>query len=186
MEEFRDVQKLLQDKSNKEIAEGAVEITKLLNASLKILNVSRGLPAWKLYVEYVNEIVMEGFSKTILASVAYLNDQVDPEIIAKNESVPLLAWPYPLVHPPLFSSTLNTFVAETTQLKSLKPPQLIPRKVIKLLRKVDVRYPVCGRSAWSWWRQTSSGTRRSGRAATAAACGTSSTAGWGRSRAWAR
>eukprot|EP00227_Mantoniella_beaufortii_P011774 CAMPEP_0197579874 /NCGR_PEP_ID=MMETSP1326-20131121/3768_1 /TAXON_ID=1155430 /ORGANISM="Genus nov. species nov., Strain RCC2288" /LENGTH=4505 /DNA_ID=CAMNT_0043143449 /DNA_START=243 /DNA_END=13760 /DNA_ORIENTATION=+ len=99
VEEFRDVQKLLQDKSNKEIAEGAAEITKLLSASNKILNVSRGLPAWKLYVEYVNEIVMEGFSKTILASVAYLNDQVDPEIITKNESVPLLEISLELVAP---------------------------------------------------------------------------------------
>jgi dynein heavy chain len=79
VEEFKEVQRALQQKRNSEIVEGASEISKLLSASNKILNVPRASPPWRLYVEYVNEIVMEGFSKAILVSVAYLNEQVNPK-----------------------------------------------------------------------------------------------------------
>jgi hypothetical protein len=42
VDEFRDVQKSLSLQRKNEIVEGATEISKLLSASNKILNVSRG------------------------------------------------------------------------------------------------------------------------------------------------
>lgn len=73
-----------------DIADGGIEIAKLLAATNKTLKVSKGAPAWKAYVEYVNEIVIDGFSDSILASLRYLRNQVDPVVIAKHETAPLL------------------------------------------------------------------------------------------------
>ena len=65
--------------AKQEISEGAVQIAKFLSNSNKAVTIPRASHAWKMYTEYVNEIVAEGFSAAILASVAYLTEQVDPE-----------------------------------------------------------------------------------------------------------
>ena len=78
LNEFAEMQQALQEQRNKKISEGAVQIAKFLSNSNKAVTIPRASHAWKMYTEYVNEIVMEGFSAAILASVAYLTEQVDP------------------------------------------------------------------------------------------------------------
>ena len=97
--EFAEQQKTLQETRDKAIAEAAAKIAKLLSASNKIIAVPRASHAWREYTEYVNEIVMEGFSAAILASVAYLTEQVDPTIVAANETAPLIEVSLELVAP---------------------------------------------------------------------------------------
>ena len=60
---------------------------------------SKGAPPWKAYVEYVSEIVISGFCDSILESVAYLHAQVDPAVMEKNETVPLLTIELELLTP---------------------------------------------------------------------------------------
>ena len=48
---------------------------------------------------FASNFNLRRYIKAILASVAYLNEQVDPELIAKNETVPLLEISLELVAP---------------------------------------------------------------------------------------
>ena len=99
LNEFAEMQQALQEQRNKKISEGAVQIAKFLSNSNKAVTIPRASHAWKMYTEYVNEIVMEGFSAAILASVAYLTEQVDPERMSVNEAVPLVEVSLELVAP---------------------------------------------------------------------------------------
>lgn len=64
-----------------------------------LIQVSKGALSWKAYTEFVNDIVIDGFSNAILASLQYLQSQVDPASIAKNETAPLLEISLELVLP---------------------------------------------------------------------------------------
>ena len=97
--EFAEQQKTLQETRDKAIAEAAAKIAKLLSASNKIIAVPRASHAWREYTEYVNEIVVDGFSDAILASVSELTDAVDPAIVAANETAPLIEVSLELVAP---------------------------------------------------------------------------------------
>lgn len=99
VEEFRDYHKGVVSARHQEVQEGAVEITRLLSASNKTLKCSKGSPHWRAYVEYVNDIVMDGFCQAILASVNYLFQQIDPETMAKNETPPLIEVGLELIAP---------------------------------------------------------------------------------------
>ena len=99
LNEFAEMQQALQEQRNKKISEGAVQIAKFLSNSNKAVTIPRASHAWKMYTEYVNEIVMEGFSAAILASVAYLTEQVDPERASANEAAPLVEVRLELVAP---------------------------------------------------------------------------------------
>lgn len=89
-DELKDALGTLLRSRHGDIADGGIEIAKLLAATNKTLKVSKGAPPWKAYVEYVNEIVIDGFSDSILASLRHLRNQVDPVVIAKQETAPLL------------------------------------------------------------------------------------------------
>ena len=77
VDEFSEMQQKLQAERDEKIADGGVEITKFLQMSNKKVAVPRASKAWREYVEYVNEIVMEGYANAILASLKYLNEQVN-------------------------------------------------------------------------------------------------------------
>jgi hypothetical protein len=47
------------------------------------LQVSKASTCWKLYVDYVSDIVIEGFGSAITASTHYLLQQLDPEALAR-------------------------------------------------------------------------------------------------------
>ena len=72
-----------------EISEGGKEIHKLLLASNRVLKVSKGAPTWRAYVEFINDIVIDGLARTVAKSLQYLNEQLDPAEIANNETVPV-------------------------------------------------------------------------------------------------
>jgi len=89
-DEFKESLSTLLKTRYNEIADGGLEISKLLTLTNKTLKVSKGAPAWKAYVEFVNDIVIDGFSRAIMASIKYLRSQVDPDVMVKNETAPLL------------------------------------------------------------------------------------------------
>lgn len=99
VEEFREFHKGVISARHQEVQEGAVEITRLLSASNKTLKCSKGSPHWRAYVEYVNDIVMDGFCQAILASVNFLFQQIDPEAMAKAETPPLIEVGLELIAP---------------------------------------------------------------------------------------
>eukprot|EP00232_Nephroselmis_pyriformis_P019075 CAMPEP_0182900652 /NCGR_PEP_ID=MMETSP0034_2-20130328/28990_1 /TAXON_ID=156128 /ORGANISM="Nephroselmis pyriformis, Strain CCMP717" /LENGTH=4527 /DNA_ID=CAMNT_0025034901 /DNA_START=131 /DNA_END=13711 /DNA_ORIENTATION=+ len=98
-EDFQEVQKTLFQQRYNDITDGGKEISKLLSASNKALKIPKGQHSWKSYVDYVSDIVIDGLSRCILASVAHLHDQVDPDVMAKNETAPLLEIELELVAP---------------------------------------------------------------------------------------
>ncbi len=53
-----------------------LQVAKLLSNSNRTLKVSKGAPAWKAYVDYIGDILMDGLSQCIIASVQRLYSQV--------------------------------------------------------------------------------------------------------------
>eukprot|EP00891_Asterochloris_glomerata_P002883 jgi/Astpho2/2883/Aster-01037 len=81
------------------INDGGKEVAKLLSNSNRTLKVSKGAPAWKAYVDYIGDILMDGLSQCIIASVQRLYSQIEPESMAKHEVAPLLEVQLELVVP---------------------------------------------------------------------------------------
>ena len=65
-------------------------VHKLLLESNKVLKVSKGAPTWRAYVEFINDIVIDGLARTVACSLETLNTQLDPAQIIKEELAPLL------------------------------------------------------------------------------------------------
>eukprot|EP00879_Flechtneria_rotunda_P005416 GHRR01005708.1.p1 GENE.GHRR01005708.1~~GHRR01005708.1.p1 ORF type:complete len:1495 (+),score=578.36 GHRR01005708.1:300-4784(+) len=82
-----------------EMRDAGKEIGKLLSSSNRVLKVSKASPSWKAYVDYVSDIVIEGFASAIIASARYLLQQLDAEVFAKPEAGPLLEVDLELVIP---------------------------------------------------------------------------------------
>eukprot|EP00884_Botryococcus_braunii_P022565 jgi/Botrbrau1/8993/Bobra.0148s0096.1 len=73
-----------------QVSDGGRDIAKLLSNSNRILKTSKGAPAWRAYVDFVGDIVLEGIGHSIISSLDYLFNQVDPNVTAKGEVVPLV------------------------------------------------------------------------------------------------
>ena len=71
------------------MVEGGKEIHKYVKDSSEALKVSKIATTWKAYVDFVNNIVIEGFVSSIAVSLQALCEILDPLIIAKNEMQPL-------------------------------------------------------------------------------------------------
>lgn len=71
------------------IAEGGKDIHKFVKDSSEALKVSKLAPSWKAYVDFVSNIVIEGFVASIAVSLQGLCNIFDPETIAKNEMSPM-------------------------------------------------------------------------------------------------
>lgn len=72
-EEFISLQKSRLAERRAEILRGASQIHKNLTNSQKILRANRGSAHFKAYVNYVNELLIDGLSKAALASLQYLS-----------------------------------------------------------------------------------------------------------------
>ena len=72
----------------KDITEGIKKIHEYVKESNECLKVSKGAPAWRAYVEFMNNILINGVADTVVASLGYLLAQLDPKIIAKLEKAP--------------------------------------------------------------------------------------------------
>lgn len=53
------------------------------------INIDKKSPIWKAYVDYVNEIVLEGISQAVITALKHLNEQIDPVHIKKHEIIPI-------------------------------------------------------------------------------------------------
>lgn len=132
-EELKDSCNQLIQQRNSAIQEDGKKIVKLLSNSNRTLKVGKASPSWKSYVNYVSEIVIDGFAAAIIATIRYLHDQIDPEIVAKNETSPLLEIKLELVAPKIvwqpdlgddgvrrmFNRWLNCFMSIGTLMKRL-------------------------------------------------------------------
>ena len=65
----------------KDVADTGKEIHSYLKASNEVLKVSKGAPAWRAYVEFINGILFSGIVNTVVASLGYLLSQIDPKQI---------------------------------------------------------------------------------------------------------
>ncbi len=74
--------KVIRDKGN--------SIHKMLRESNKVLKVSQGLPDWKAYVDFVNNVVVAGLATVTIKALEYTIEQVDPVVILKKERQPVL------------------------------------------------------------------------------------------------
>ena len=74
----------------KVISQGGKEIHGLLKDMNKKLKVSPGLPDWKSYQDFINNVIIAGLSEVVEASLKYLNAQLDAEVIKQEDKLPLL------------------------------------------------------------------------------------------------
>jgi dynein heavy chain len=88
------------------------EMNKNLESTLKVLKVNKTVLAWRNYVDYVNQIVIDGIVAAIIASMQYFKNQIDPLYLNQNDINPLLEIQLRLVPPdvqyePRMGSTSN-------------------------------------------------------------------------------
>ena len=72
----------------KDVTDGGKEIHSQLKNSNEVLKVSKGAPAWRAYVEYVNHILVSGLADTVVESLGFLLAQIDPSEIGKGDKSP--------------------------------------------------------------------------------------------------
>ena len=88
-EEFESVHKAAVGVKHHQMTEDGKEIAKLVKDSSEALKVSKISANWKAYVDFVNNLVVEGFVGAIAVSMDYLCKTLDPLVIAKTEAQPL-------------------------------------------------------------------------------------------------
>ncbi|CAM9107555.1 unnamed protein product [Discosporangium mesarthrocarpum] len=89
-DEFERAHKAIKTSRYAEIKEGGKEIHNMLKENNKVLKCSNASPDWRSYVDFVNNVVVDGLSRVICASLEYLLDQVDPDVIAKKGLLPMI------------------------------------------------------------------------------------------------
>ena len=72
------------------IGGGGKEIHKILKSMNKKLNISPGLPDWKAYCDFINNVIISGLAEVVETSLSYLNQQLDAEVIVKEDKLPIL------------------------------------------------------------------------------------------------
>ncbi|KAH8062602.1 dynein light chain binding protein [Aureococcus anophagefferens] len=88
--DFEQLQKVTLTQRYGHIREGGGEIHKLLRDTNRKLKVSQGLPDWKAYVDFVNNIVVGGLKRVVVVSCVVLENQLDPVYLAKHNPGPML------------------------------------------------------------------------------------------------
>ncbi|CAE7211087.1 ODA4 [Symbiodinium pilosum] len=71
------------------MTDGGKEIHRYVKDSSESLKISKSAGTWKAYVDFVNNVVIEGFVSAIAVSLQYLCEILDPLIIARHEMLPL-------------------------------------------------------------------------------------------------
>ena len=90
VDEFQQIHFTLMKNREKTIEKGGEELHKHLDASNKVIAIARSKPEWLAYVDYVNDIIIEGLVVAIVKSAQYLRNQMDKEEIANQELAPLI------------------------------------------------------------------------------------------------
>jgi dynein heavy chain len=88
--EFQQAHRQLLHAGFKSIRDKGNSIHKMLRESNKVLKVSQGLPDWKAYVDFVNNVVVGGLVRIAVQALEHCIEQVDPVVIAKKERQPVL------------------------------------------------------------------------------------------------
>jgi dynein heavy chain len=73
-----------------EIKDGGKQIHTLVKDTNKVLKVSNASNDWRAYVDFVNNVVVDGLSSIVFSSLEFLHEQIDPESIAKNDLLPMI------------------------------------------------------------------------------------------------
>ncbi len=90
IDDFNQIHNSLTANRKKAIEKGGEEMHVHLKRSLEVLGVARSKQEWLNYVDYVNQIIIDGLTAAFLKSASYLRDQIDKEEIAAQETAPLL------------------------------------------------------------------------------------------------
>ena len=88
-EEFDQEHKTYRHARYPEITHGGKDIHSLLKDSNRVLKVSQGLPDWKAYVDFVNNMVLDGLARVVVVSLEFLHGQIAPGA-AGQEKVPMM------------------------------------------------------------------------------------------------
>ena len=84
----------------------------------KKLKVSQGLPDWKAYLDFVNNIIVGGLKKIVVKSCAALEQQLDPVHLAKPTALgPMLEIELDLIDGAVFYSGSRVLRARCLQLR---------------------------------------------------------------------
>jgi dynein heavy chain len=73
-----------------EIKEGGKNIHTMVKDTNKVLRVSNASNDWRAYVDFVNNVVVDGLAKVVYNSLDYLFEQIDPATIAKEDKMPMI------------------------------------------------------------------------------------------------
>jgi dynein heavy chain, axonemal len=73
-----------------DIKEGGKTIHTMVKETNKVLRVSNASQDWRAYVDFMNNIVVDGLTKIVRNSLDYLLDQIDPAVIARDDKMPML------------------------------------------------------------------------------------------------
>lgn len=71
------------------VKDNGSQIHKLVREVLAKINIDKKSPIWKAYIDYVNEIVLEGIAQAIITALKHLNDMIDPVFIKRHEVIPI-------------------------------------------------------------------------------------------------
>jgi dynein heavy chain len=88
--DFEQLQKQVRSQRYHIIKEGGSEIHKLLKDTNKKLKVSQGLPDWRAYVDFINNIVVGGLVQVIIVSLEVVEQQIDPANITRQNLAPMI------------------------------------------------------------------------------------------------
>mgnify|MGYP006088426625 CR=1 FL=1 len=89
-DELERMVKAIRTSAYAEIKESGKSIHNLLKESNKVLRVSNASANWRSYVDFVNNVVIDGLSTSITTSLEFLLNQIDPVKILEEEKLPLL------------------------------------------------------------------------------------------------
>ena len=80
--EFDRVFKKAKSERYADIKEGGKEVERMLKDTNKMLRVSNASLDWHAYIDFINNIVVDGLAGVITVSLEFFLDQIDPEHIA--------------------------------------------------------------------------------------------------------
>lgn len=88
-DDFDQQQKAAINQRHGDIISGGKEINRLIKETGECVKNAKRTTHWNNYVDFVNEIVIEGIAKTVITTLKHMADMFDPAIIKKTDAQPL-------------------------------------------------------------------------------------------------
>lgn len=73
-----------------EIKEGGKAIHQMAKDTNKVLRVSNASNDWRSYIDFVNNVVVDGLSKIVYTSLDYLFEQLDTATSSRDDRLPMI------------------------------------------------------------------------------------------------